>query len=303
MKKILALTLVLCMALASVPTFAETDFTGTWYMILSGITCFTFELNADGTCVGTSAVTAEAKQLSGTWSAEGDTVTLTIGDDPLPLKYDGTDLTFGMEEVATAQDGAAVNFPLKFSREPGEVTVAELNAYLSSGTLPEGKTKEDMENAVVQMAMFFMAFVEEAVSEIDYTGTWYLIMTGMTIGTFELNADGTCTGISTAPEAGKTLTGTWSKDGTLVTLRIGERPLTLAYNGTDLMIAALEVYADANTLEIPAFIKFAREPGVTVEEFNAYASTGAIPEGKTAADMELIESQLSMMLVLAELFD
>jgi len=49
MKKTLALMLVLCMMLASIPVLAETDFTGTWYLVLTGITCGTFELNADGT--------------------------------------------------------------------------------------------------------------------------------------------------------------------------------------------------------------------------------------------------------------
>ena len=47
MKKFLALTLVLCMALAAIPALAETDFTGTWYLVTMGQTAGTFELNAD----------------------------------------------------------------------------------------------------------------------------------------------------------------------------------------------------------------------------------------------------------------
>ena len=80
MKKVLALMLVLCLVLASIPALAETDFSGTWYLIMADITCGTFELNADGTCVGTTAAAGEEKKLEGTWSAEENTVTVTKGN-------------------------------------------------------------------------------------------------------------------------------------------------------------------------------------------------------------------------------
>ena len=149
MKKIFALMLALCMMLAAVPVLAETDFTGTWYLNMAGITCCTFELKADGTCAGASAANAEQK-LSGTWSAEENAVTLTIGEQPLALLFDGTDLKINAEK--DTDDLAAV---LKFSREPG-VSLDELNAYLNAGTLPEGKTKEDMEKVRDQMGMLFL---------------------------------------------------------------------------------------------------------------------------------------------------
>ena len=77
MKKVLALMLVLCLALVSIPVLAETDFSGTLYLIIADITCGTFELNADGTCVGTSAASGEEKKLEGAWSVEENLVTLT----------------------------------------------------------------------------------------------------------------------------------------------------------------------------------------------------------------------------------
>ena len=46
MKKILALILALCLALAAVPVLAEDDLSGTWYMVMMGLTAGTFELNA-----------------------------------------------------------------------------------------------------------------------------------------------------------------------------------------------------------------------------------------------------------------
>ena len=156
MKKITALMLVLCMMLASIPVLAENDFSGTWYLIITDITGGTFELNADGTCTGTTAASGEEQKLTGTWSAEGNAVTLTIGDEPLVLNYDGKDLTIGSEEVATAKDGDESGSILKFSREPGIVTMDEMNAYSTDGTIPEGKTKEDMETAQNQLGMLFI---------------------------------------------------------------------------------------------------------------------------------------------------
>ena len=129
MKKVLALMLILCMVLASIPALAETDFSGTWHLIIADITCGTFELNADGTCVGDTAASGEEKKLEGTWSAEGNAVTLTIGEQPLLLSFDGTDLVIGVQETATAKDGAESGSLLKFSREPGKVTANELEAY------------------------------------------------------------------------------------------------------------------------------------------------------------------------------
>ena len=50
MKKILAMILVMCMAAAAVPALAEGGLTGTWYMLVMGLTTATFELNDDGSC-------------------------------------------------------------------------------------------------------------------------------------------------------------------------------------------------------------------------------------------------------------
>ena len=297
MKKILALMLVLCMMLASIPVLAETDFTGTWYLILTGITCGTFELNADGTCTGTTASTGEGEKLSGTWSAEGNTVTLTIGEEPLALTYDGTDLAIAVEETGTAKDGGESIELIKFSRKAGEVTTAELTAYASNGTIPEGKTKEDMEKAVEWMGLLFLAAVESAVEE-SYSGTWYLVMAGMTCGTFELNADGTCSAV-TAGSGEKKLDGTWSAEGDKVTLTIaGQSPMILVSDGTDLAI-----FAETETSELASILKFSREPGVTIDELNAFTSAGTIPEGKTQEDMLKIQNQIGMLYILAALIN
>ena len=294
MKKALALMLVLCLALASVPVLAETDFSGTWYLIIADITCGTFELNADGTCVGNTAVSGEEKKLEGTWSAEGNAVTLTIGEQPLLLSFDGTDLVIGVQETATAKDGAESGSLLKFSREPGKVTADQLEAYSTAGTVPEGKTEEDMEIVQEQFGLLFLTAVEEAVIEETYCGTWYLNMAGMTCGTFELNADGTCVGTSAASGEEKKLEGAWSVEENLVTLTIERQSLSLIFDGTD-----LKIYAEQDTADLASVLKFSREPGITPDELNAYSSAGTIPEGKTKEDMETAQNQVGMLIIAA----
>jgi len=298
MKKFFALMLILCMVLASIPALAETDFSGTWHLIIADITCGTFELNADGTCVGDTAASGEEKKLEGTWSAEGNAVTLTIGEQPLLLSFDGTDLVIGVQETATAKDGAESGSLLKFSREPGKVTANELEAYSTAGTVPEGKTKEDMEMVQDQFALLFLAAVDAAVIEETYCGTWYLNMTGMTCGTFELNADGSCVGTSAASGEGKKLEGAWSVEENLVNLTIGGQSLLLIFDGTD-----LKIYAEQDTADLASVLKFSREPGVTTEELNAYSSAGTIPEGKTKEEMEYIRDQIGMLVIVAALLN
>ena len=297
MKKFLALMLALCMMLVSIPVLAETDFSGTWYLIIADITCGTFELNADGTCNATTIASGEEKKLTGTWSAEGNAVTLTIGEQPLLLSFDGTDLVIGVQETATAKDGAESGSLLKFSRESGVVTAGQLEAYSTSGTVPEGKTKEDMEKVQEQFALLFLAAVDAAVTEEAYCGTWYLNMSGLTCGTFELNADGTCVGTSAA-SGEKKLEGAWSVEENLVILTIGGQSLLLVFDGTD-----LKIYAGQDTADLASLLKFSREPGVTVEEMNAYSTAGTIPEGKTKEEMEYIRDQIGMLVIVAALLN
>ena len=296
MKKAVALILVLCMALASIPVLAETDLSGTWYLIITDITCGTFELNADGTCTGTTAASGEEQKLAGTWAADGNAVTLTIGEEPLALVFDGTNLTIGSEETATAKDGAESLTLLKFSREPGTVTVDELNAYSTAGTIPEGKTMEDMEIAQAQLAMLFLLAANEAIVQEVYSGTWYLVLAGVTCGTFELNADKTCVVTTAASGEEKKLSGTWEAEEEAVVLTIDGQSQFLLYNGTDLVI-----YADTDTAGLASVLKLSREPGVTIDELNAYMSAGTIPEGRTKEDMETAQNQLGTLIFAAAL--
>lgn len=182
MKKILALILVLCLVLAAVPVLAEDDLSGTWYMVMMGLTGGTFELNADGTCTGTSAVMGGEEQSSeGSWTVDGTTVTITMDGQSMPLTYDGTDLLFGEEAVAALGDGdfmsgmdqSAISSLLKFSREPGLVTAADFSAFTSDGTVPEGKTEEDMVAIQAEVMALLLGVMESADtgSSVSTTGT------------------------------------------------------------------------------------------------------------------------------------
>ena len=166
MKKIVALFLALCLVLAALPVVAENDFSGTWYLLLAGMSCGTFELNADGTFTGETGVEEEAKKTEGTWSADGDQVTLTVDSAPLVMSYDGTDLLLSTDaEGLNAMDIASLDGIdmsmleglIKFSREPGKITPAEFAVYMVDGTVPEGKNKEDFDAVMLQLAPLYIA--------------------------------------------------------------------------------------------------------------------------------------------------
>ncbi len=169
MKKTLALILVLCLALAAVPVLAEDDLSGTWYMVMMGLTGGTFELNADGTCTGTASVTGGEGQIAeGSWTTDGTVVTLTMEGKDMPLTYDGTDLLFGEEAISalgdesfmSGTDMSMLSSLIKFSREPGTVTAAEFTAFQSDGTVPEGKTEEEMVAIQAEIMSLFFSMME-----------------------------------------------------------------------------------------------------------------------------------------------
>ena len=152
MKKTLSLVLSLCLALAAVPALAE-DFTGTWYILMIGMTVGSVDLNADGTAVMTANAAAEEVKAEGTWSAEDNIITLNISEQPMVLAYDGTGLkldasalsVMGISADSMGMDASMLDSLLQVSREPGTLTIGEFTAYMNEGTIPEGKTSEEMQ--------------------------------------------------------------------------------------------------------------------------------------------------------------
>ena len=107
MKKLLSLILVICMACMMIPAMAEGT-AGTWYlveMVTNGVTInpaemgmnWSLTLNEDGTADNRMEMMGEVQEKSGTWTQEGDTVTVTIDDSPVAFQLADGKLTADMD--------------------------------------------------------------------------------------------------------------------------------------------------------------------------------------------------------------
>lgn len=158
MKKILALMLVLCMALAAIPAMAE-DFSGTWYWNLADVTFSTFELKADGTYTADLA----GQTAEGTWTADDASVTIDVMDASVVFTWDGTALT-------------AEGLSAQLCREPAKLTYGNALYVMDPETegaepLPEGMTQEDAEAIVMNFATEFIAFADALTEAAAAPGT------------------------------------------------------------------------------------------------------------------------------------
>lgn len=182
MKKTLSLLLALCMLLFALPVMAETaDPSGTWYLSMLGMTVGTFELGADGNCTVKVETDAEAQDLTGTWAQDGANVSITINEQTLALTYDGTQLLFDLESMAALgvdTSSASMSIPgvdmstlIQITREPGTLTLKEFTEYSQNGTVPEGKTEEEMQAFMGQMMATVFSLMGAAGGETAGTGT------------------------------------------------------------------------------------------------------------------------------------
>ncbi len=123
MKKLIALFLILCMACALIPAGAEEDVTGEWtlYQMGMGGTMFdaktlgmnvVMNLKADGTLEQKGEIQGQNMDGTGTWTLEGNQLTISFGKTPrtytladgrLTLEQDGQEAVF-VKEIPAAQD-------------------------------------------------------------------------------------------------------------------------------------------------------------------------------------------------------
>ena len=119
MKKLISLILVMLLICMAIPTMAEEDVTGDWYLKTMKMGDQEYDaasigyvivmtLNADGSA--TMAMPTTGESSTGTWTLGGDKITVTIDDDPVEgtvsegaivLEQDGGEMVFTRDEVST----------------------------------------------------------------------------------------------------------------------------------------------------------------------------------------------------------
>lgn len=129
MKKLTALLLMLCLLAAFSAALGE-DYTGTWYMKAGRVEAGKLELDADGS--GLLDASESMNEMAGvTWETTENGVKLVIDGETRMFSFDG--------ETLSSED-----FPFDFGREPGAITMAQVEKYKETGELPAGITEEDI---------------------------------------------------------------------------------------------------------------------------------------------------------------
>lgn len=141
MKKMFAVLLALCLALAVMPALAEESPAGEWYAVAAGITFGNLTLKEDGT----AAFLFDGEVSEGTWTAEGNSVTVTIDDQPLTLTMTGAVMS-------------SSEMPYVFMKTPGQATMQDIMAYMENKTLPEGMDEATMEGIITNLAALTDAY-------------------------------------------------------------------------------------------------------------------------------------------------
>ena len=127
MKKLISLILILCMACMLIPAMADGTVAGDWYlkiMIVDGTEYdaaamgynITMSINEDGTMTMTSPT--EPDPMPGTWTLEGDQITITVDDEPASGTVTADSITMISEE-----------YTMIFTQEaPVAITLADTKA-------------------------------------------------------------------------------------------------------------------------------------------------------------------------------
>ena len=165
MKKLISLILVMLLICMAIPTMAEEDITGDWYLktMKSGDQEYdaasigyviAMTLNADGSAVMTMP---GQEPVTGTWTLEGNKITVTADDAPVEgtvsegaiiLEQDGMEMVFTREEVSA-------------------ITLAEVKAAESAEEFYGNWTCVylEMEGKVMEVAIVGMGVPSVAISE------------------------------------------------------------------------------------------------------------------------------------------
>ena len=165
MKKLISLILVMLLICMAIPTMAEEDITGDWYLktMKSGDQEYdaasigyviAMTLNADGSAVMTMP---GQEPVTGTWTLEGNKITVTADDTPVEgtvsegaiiLEQDGMEMVFSRDEVSA-------------------ITLAEVKAAESAEEFYGNWTCVylEMEGKVMEVSILGMGVPRVAISE------------------------------------------------------------------------------------------------------------------------------------------
>lgn len=165
MKKLISLILVMLLICMAIPTMAEEDITGDWYLktMKSGDQEYdaasigyviVMTLNADGSAVMTMP---GQEPVTGTWTLEGNKITVTADDTPVEgtvsegaiiLEQDGMEMVFSRDEVSA-------------------ITLAEVKAAESAEEFYGNWTCVylEMEGKVMEISIVGMGVPSVAISE------------------------------------------------------------------------------------------------------------------------------------------
>ncbi len=148
-----------------------------------------------------------------------------------------------------------VCFAIDYVESEGELTMKKLFAIL------------------LALGLLFSAL--PALAE-DFSGMWYLNLTDVDLGYFQLNEDGTMAGDVTGTGP---IEGTWSSTDASVTLVVvDDDPLVLAWDGATLYSAKLPIPVIREQGSVPASVIQALENGKTPE----------LPEGMTEEQVQAV---------------
>ena len=209
MKKLISLILILCMACMLIPATAEgIDVTGEWYASVMGVP-MTMTVNADGTVVMTSP--AQEGGTSGTWTMEGDQITITIDESSLTgtvtaeaitLDDNGMQIVFtrepaetitvGAVKAADSEDAFLGTWACKYMESQGVIVdVASAGGLMPGLTIADGKltfvgsSEDDFIAAMYNLMALTYTFadgklaVSSSVEGADATGTIELTEDGL----------------------------------------------------------------------------------------------------------------------------
>lgn len=121
MKKLISLVLILCMACMLIPAMAEDSVLGTWYLheLVQGETTvdpsimgmtWSLEFKEDNTFVSSMSYGGDPEVNEGTWTQDGETISITVDGSTLNVVFSGDTITMDQGDgkgVFTREEPAA----------------------------------------------------------------------------------------------------------------------------------------------------------------------------------------------------